>query len=185
VIGFAFATNTAMIVAGQLLVLRRLEGHRRSSALALVALIWGGSWLILGSAGLVPPGILRALLICTCAAVFGLGETLFSPVNPAITNDLAPERLRGRYNAVTSLTWNVAFSLGPAFAGLLLGRDLPAVWVAILVGGCLVAAVLARTLDGVLTPEQNGVRPAGRPSEVLPAVPAAASIGGTGANPKP
>ncbi len=30
--------------------------------------------------------------------IFAFGETLFSPTIPAIVNDLAPERLRGRYN---------------------------------------------------------------------------------------
>jgi hypothetical protein len=39
---------------------------------------------------------------------FGLGETMLHPTIPATVNDLAPDHLRGRYNASNSL----AFHLG-------------------------------------------------------------------------
>jgi hypothetical protein len=80
-----------------------------------------------------------------------------------LINDLAPEHLRGRYNSVHSLVWGVSGALGPALAGLLLGGGLVALWVGIVVGGCLVASALALRLRAHLTPALDG-----RPAASLP-----------------
>jgi MFS family permease len=53
-LGIAFAANTGMIVASQMLVLKRLEGRSRTGALTIVLVIWAASWLFVGAAGLVP-----------------------------------------------------------------------------------------------------------------------------------
>ncbi|HSF26309.1 MAG TPA: MFS transporter, partial [Actinomycetes bacterium] len=61
--GMAFAVNTAAIVIVQLVVLRRLEGRRRTRALMVMAGVWALSWLIVGSSGLVPGTLLAAVLL--------------------------------------------------------------------------------------------------------------------------
>ncbi len=82
------------------------------------------------------------MAICLSTLVFALGETLSGPIVPSLVNDLAPDHLRGRYNAVQSLVWGVSGALGPAFAGLLLGAGLDRrVGRASSSRGCLVAAV--------------------------------------------
>jgi MFS family permease len=92
--------------------------------------------------------------------MFGLGETLWAPVAPAIVNDLAAEELRGRYNALQGMTWTVSMVIGPALAGLLIGNGLVHVWVACTVGGTALAAVLFLNLRRHLSPLQDGRRPA-------------------------
>ena len=89
--------------------------------------------------------------------LFGLGETLWAPVAPAIVNDLAREDLRGRYNALQGMTWTVGSIVGPASAGMLIGHDLPHVWVGCVVGGTALAAVLFLRLRRHLTDAQDGL----------------------------
>lgn len=155
-LGVAFALNTVTIVVAQLFVLARLEGRSRSRALAAAALCWAASW---GLLALSSPFTATALLVAALALtamVFALGETLWSPTMPALVNDLAPDRLRGRYNALSSLTWNVGGVLGPVFAGFVLGGGHHRIWSAVTVAGCLLGASGALALRHRLSPAQDG-----------------------------
>jgi MFS family permease len=156
-IGLAFAANTAVIVALQLVVLRWIEGRRRTTMLAVLSGVWVVAWLMLGAAGLVPGSTVSVLLLIASLGVFGLGETLLSPVVPAITNDLATDELRGRYNAVGSWAFQAAAVSAPAAAGVLLDRGLAGAFIGLIVGGCLVLAVASLRLGRVLPPAANGV----------------------------
>ena len=159
-LGIAFAANTGMIVASQMLVLKRLEGRSRTGALTIVLVIWAASWLFVGAAGLVPGTGLATALLIVAPAIFAIGETMWAPITPAIVNDLAPAELRGRYNATVSMMWSISLIVGPILAGFLIGNGLAALWVAAIVGGSLTAAVMAARLRAHLTPEQDGRRPA-------------------------
>lgn len=154
-VAVAFTVNTMTIVVAQLVILRLIQGRSRSAVLALVAALWGLSWLIMGTTGLLPAAA-TVIVICLSTFVFAVGETLLAPVTPALINDLAPEHLRGRYNSVQSLVWGVSGALGPALAGVLLGADLVALWLGIVVAGCGLAGVLALRLRGHLTPALDG-----------------------------
>jgi MFS family permease len=157
VIGFAFAANTAVIVLLQLVVLQRLEGRRRTRALMLMSGVWAVAWTIMGLSGLVPGTLVASVMLVVSLGVFGLGETLLSPVGAAVTNDLAPEHLRGRYNAVSSAVFQVAAVVGPIAAGHLLGWRLPVVFVGVLLLGCAVMVVLLQRVEAVIPARANGV----------------------------
>jgi MFS family permease len=155
-LGWAFGANTAAIVLGQLFALKLIRGRRRSLMLASCAAVWSVSWAVIASSDAVG-GWQAVALVIVGLGLFGLGETLWAPVAPAIVNDLATEELRGRYNALQGMTWTVAMIIGPALAGLLIGNDLAHVWVACTVGGCALGAVLFANLRRHLTPEQDGL----------------------------
>jgi MFS family permease len=155
-LGWAFGANTAAIVLGQLVALRVIKGRRRSRMLAVCAGIWSLSWLVIALSDAVD-GWTSVALVVVGLAVFGLGETLWAPLAPAIVNDLAAEELRGRYNALQGMTWTVAMIIGPALAGLLIGNGLAHVWVACTVGGTALAGVLLLRLRRHLTPAQDGL----------------------------
>jgi MFS family permease len=155
-LGWAFGANTAAIVLGQLVTLRLIKGRRRTSMLALCAAIWSLSWAVIASSDAVS-GATSVLLVVVGLGLFGLGETLWAPVAPAIINDLATEELRGRYNALQGMTWTVAMIVGPALAGLLIGNGLAHLWVACTVGGTAVGALLFLNLRRHLTDAQDGV----------------------------
>lgn len=155
-LGLAFAANTVVIVAGQIVVLRWIRGRRRSRTLAVAAGVWALSWTVVALSAPVG-GWFAVLLVIAGLALFGLGETLWAPVAPALVNGLAPEHLRGRYNALFGATWTVSMILGPAVAGLLIGNGLAALWVLCTVGGGLLGVHFLRDLGRHLTGAQDGL----------------------------
>jgi MFS family permease len=163
-IGIAFAVNTAIIVVLQLVILRLIQGRRRTRMLMLQAAVWACSWAVLDVAGRVPATSLAAGLVVGGFGVFAIGETLLSPVMPAIRNDVAPPALRGRYNAAASFAFQLAHIGGPSVAGVLLGAGRGDAYIALLVGGCVVLALTTRRLEQVLSPEANGLGPAHDPA---------------------
>ncbi|WP_200210173.1 MFS transporter [Micromonospora coerulea] len=158
VVAWALACNTVMIVLSQLVMIRRMEGRSRTGALAAVGAVFATAWLVLGAAGLIGPGnaLVAALGVVACAAIFGFGETMLSPVMPALTNALATDELRGRYNAMSSMIFGVSGVIGPITAGPLIGAADGRIWVVVVVGGCLTASALALSLRRLLTPGQDG-----------------------------
>ncbi|MCW2599765.1 MAG: transporter [Frankiales bacterium] len=155
VIALVFAVNTAVIVGGQLVVLRVLKGRRRSSALALAAGVWALSWAILG----LVPGLgqgARVLAVLVFGGVFAVGETFMAPSLQPLVNALATDRSRGRYNAVSGACFSSAFVVTPAVSGVLIGNGLGVVWLVGIVLGCLVSAAVALRLQRRLTDEQDG-----------------------------
>jgi hypothetical protein len=158
IVGWALAANTLTIVAAQMRVIRVLDGRSRTRSLAAVGCVFAVSWLILGAAGLVDGrhALLASLGVIACAAVFAVGETLLSPVMPALTNALASDALRGRYNAMSSMIWGVSAVAGPITAGPLIGGGLGVVWVVLVVAGSLVASALALSLRPLLSAAQDG-----------------------------
>jgi len=155
-VAIAYAVNTAVIVVAQIFVLRRIRGRSRSRLGAVVGLTWAASWFLIGISVAFPVW-LCITLVCLGIALFGLGETLWSPIGPAIVNELAPEDLRGRYNAVSGWVWSVSGTVGPALAAVMLGAQLSVLWLGLVITGCLAAAVLMARLHRRLTPQQDGV----------------------------
>ncbi len=120
-LGTVFAVNTIVIVAMQLLVLDRLSGKRKTRAIVAVCILWSASWVVTLIAGGADGGLLALLLFMSAAGIFALGETFMQAGLPALVNDLAPDDIRGRYNAAYSLTWSTGNIVGPAVAGFMLG----------------------------------------------------------------
>ncbi|MFF4880978.1 MFS transporter [Micromonospora sp. NPDC000668] len=170
VVAWALAANTVMIVLAQLLMIRRIEGRSRTGALVVVGAVFAAAWLVLGAGGLVSTGnaVVAALCVVACSAIFGFGETMLSPVMPALTNALATDELRGRYNAMSSMIFGISGVIGPVTAGPLMGAADGRVWVATVVGGCLVASLIALSLRRLLTAAQDG-RPTTAPTAPVPA----------------
>jgi predicted MFS family arabinose efflux permease len=150
-VGIGFAVNTAVIVACQLVVVRLTGRWRRSRLLLGAGVLWACAWGITALAALpVLHGIGSVIALAVSLGVFGLGETLFSPVAGGLPNELATEGLRARYNALGSTTWSVAGFAGPPLAGVLLGSPTPGLWVVVIVAGMLVASVAAIVLGRIL-----------------------------------
>jgi MFS family permease len=137
-LGAAFAANTFAVAALQLIVLKALAGHRRTTALALAAVVFGLAWCAtIGAARL---GSAAAVGFACAMVILALAETLLSPALSPIVNDLAPERLRGRYNGTFVLAWTTGFAIGPAVAGVGLDLGDGTAYFALLAAACAVAA---------------------------------------------
>ncbi|WP_344373278.1 MFS transporter [Agromyces tropicus] len=157
VVGFSFAVNTAVIVLLQFTVLKLIAGHRRTRVMQVMTLVWAASWLILGATGLLPGSITAAIGVLAFMGVFAFGETMLQPTIPAMYNDLASDRNRGRVNAVNAAAFQGGAITGPIVAGLLLDQGWHAGYIATMVVGCGVIAVLAIALERRLPAAANGV----------------------------
>ncbi|BCJ33179.1 MFS transporter [Actinocatenispora thailandica] len=162
-LGWAFAANTVVIVAGQLVTLRLVAGRRRSTALGIAGLIWSAAWVVVAVSGAFVGRPLAIVAVVLGLAVFGAGETIWAPVMPALVNGLADERVRGRYNALAGMTWTISGIAGPALAGLLIARADGRYWAALCIGGSLLGGLAFLTLRRRLTSAQDGLAPTPRP----------------------
>jgi MFS family permease len=168
-VGMIWLANTLAVVLLQLPVSKLLEGRRRMVALAAMNAIWAVAVLVVLAAGDLLDGTSAALVLIGAGVVFGIGETLQAPTQPPLVADLAPDRLRGRYFALGSMSWSVGGVLGPAVGGPLLGWHPLAVWptaaavCVVAIAGCL---LLERSL-----PESVRRTPKPEPATVTPLEP--------------
>jgi MFS family permease len=155
-LGPIWAVNTGVIVLGQIFVINRLDGRSRLRLLSLTSFIWAASWLMIGfsvSLGTTTTFILAAAGI----GIFAIGEMIWSSIGPTLTNELAPEHLRGRYNSVDGLVWVFAGAAGPAISGFMLQLELVTPWIALIVLGQIFGGISALRLRRLLTPAQDGI----------------------------
>ncbi|MGO4418366.1 MFS transporter, partial [Streptomyces sp. MCAF7] len=155
-LGAALAANTMAIVLAQFVVLRLVEGRRRSRVIALTGLVWTVAWLAAGTSGLVPGSQAVATgAIISSYALFGLGEAMLSPTVAPLVADLAPPTMVGQYNSGFALIKQLALAIGPAVGGLMAGAGMYVAYIAMLVGCSLGIAALALRLGGRLTARQD------------------------------
>ncbi|MGG7568747.1 MFS transporter [Streptomyces sirii] len=162
IVAVMFLANTVTVVLAQLVTARLLTGHRRTRGLMLLCGLWAAGWAVVAFHGLVA-GPLAACMVVGVAVIFAIGETLLTVAVPAITNDIAPQALRGRYNGGVTLAYTTGFLAGPAVGGFALTA----------LGGSWFVAVAALTGAGVLVAQrlERGLTRAanGLPAEALPA----------------
>jgi len=176
-IGFVWFANTMLIVLAQMPITNWLEGRRRMLALAWMNVLWAGSALIVLAGGTTARAGVAAVVMMAATMVFGVGECLQGATQGALTADLAPERLRGRYFALGSMSWSLGSVLGPAVGGPLLGWQPNAVW-PLAAGVCLFSAAACLRIERRL-PASVLRTPRGARIEPGPVVPAEAVAEGT------
>jgi MFS family permease len=176
-IGFVWFANTMLIVLAQLPITKWLEGRRRMVALAWMNVLWAGAALIVLAGGTLVRSTEAALVMIAAVMVFGVGECLQGATQGALTADLAPERLRGRYFALSAMSWSLGSVLGPAVGGPLLGWRPDAVW-PLAAAVCLLSALACLRIERLL-PEAVRRTPRGAKIEPTPAVPAEGVPAGT------
>ncbi|MFC4943033.1 MFS transporter [Pseudonocardia sp. GCM10023141] len=163
-LSLAYAANMIAVVAVQSMVLRALRGRRRTTGIMAAGLVWALTWIIvLVVARSHGAGALVAVLLA--AVLFAVGECLLAPTVPAIVNDLAPERLRGRYNATSALAYTAGFAAGPALGGVVLQYGNAELLLTGAALGCGVAALAARRLAASLPAAADGHRSGSHDSE--------------------
>jgi MFS family permease len=164
-IGVMYFLNTVLIVLAQLPIAKLQEGRRRMRALALMGILWAVAWLFVLAGGAWLDGIAAAALFAFALIVFGVGECLHGAVQGPLVADLAPPALTGRYMAVSSLSWQLGFIVGPAAGGFILAAQPLALWpLGALV--CLLAGAWALAQERRL-PRELRLTPAGEAPAAL------------------
>jgi MFS family permease len=159
-VGVIFALNSLTIVLFQLPLAKAVQGRRRMRGLAVMGVLWAGSLLTVGAAGEWTTGTAAAVVLGGAAFVFALGECLHGAIHAPLGVDLAPPQLVGRYMALSSLSWQVGWIVGPACGGFFLQHAPVLLWpVAAAVN--LVGSLGALALEHRLPPNVR-VTPYGR-----------------------
>jgi MFS family permease len=156
-IGPIFAFNTFAIVLGQLFVLKRMQGKRRTNLMQVVAILWGLCWLLVALGPMLSKSLGFACFVAG-SVVFAVGETIWSPIVPSIMNAVAPAHLRGRFNALGTMLFGSAALLAPLIAGPVLDSLFAPIWPLLLLVLLGAGAWLIRGVRHQLTNEEDGVR---------------------------
>jgi MFS family permease len=107
--------NGLTVAAGLPLALR--FGARRPPypAILLAVVAWSIAWALgLGQAYGAGPGV--RIVLPVMAALVAIGELLLASALPTLVNALAPEALRGRYNALLTIAMTVGVWVAPLLA---------------------------------------------------------------------
>lgn len=145
-IGLVFLVNTLVIVVAQLPIAKLVEGRRRMATLGLMGFVWAGAWLLVPVAGIWLRGASAVALLAVAVGVFGLGECLHGAVQAPLAMDLAEPGLVGRYMALSALSWQVAFMLGPAVGGFAIAFSPHGTWIGA-AGICAANGLLALAFE--------------------------------------
>ncbi|HKD97035.1 MAG TPA: MFS transporter, partial [Micromonosporaceae bacterium] len=110
--GAVNVANCLTVAAGLPLALAATKRFGPVQLLALTALLWSAGWAI--CAVQAETSALPGTAVLVAAAVLmGLGEITLAGALPALVNALAPDELRGRYNAVLTLATTAGLWAGP------------------------------------------------------------------------
>jgi len=116
--GSLLSINAIIVVALQFWVTRKLEKFKPLTMMAV------GTFLY--AIGFAMYGIVSGMsLFIAAMVVITIGEMVVAPFQQSLVASFAPEDMRGRYMAVSGLTWGLAFMIGPYFAGLILDSSKP------------------------------------------------------------
>lgn len=147
--GWLLSINAIIVVLFQFWVTRRLEKYKPLLMMAAGSLLYAIGFAMYGF-------VTGFALFVAAMIVITIGEIVVSPFQQSLVASFAPEDMRGRYMAVSGLSWSISFTVGPYFAGLLLDSANPS----LLWGFCGIIGIMA-TL-GFIT--LNKVRHASAPA---------------------
>ena len=118
-IGLLLLTDAFTVAIAQIPVSRVLEGRRRTTAIAISAAIFAGSFLLVAAVGWMPAGPGYGALLIAAIAI-GIGECFHTTALMPLVADMAPAALRGRYMAAMGLSWWIGLALAPTIGTRLL-----------------------------------------------------------------
>lgn len=148
-LSFAFAVNIILCAFVQFVVMPHLERFSRTLLVAASGVMFAACWVfVLLAGGRTGPA---ALVLATVAVILlSVGESLVVPLLTTLLNNAVGEDLRGRANALFSITLSTSGVIGPAVAGALLPIGSGAAFVAVMIALSAVATLLTLGLRRAL-----------------------------------
>jgi MFS family permease len=116
--GALLSINATMVVFLQFWVTKRIEKYKPMLIMAAGSLLYAFGFAMYGF-------VSTFALFVTAMVIITIGEIVVSPMQQSLVAGFAPEAMRGRYMAVSSLSWSISFTVGPYFAGLILDSSNP------------------------------------------------------------
>jgi MFS family permease len=116
--GLLLSLNAIMVVVLQFPITRRIKPFPPMLMMATGAGLYAVGFGLYGFVATMP-------LFALAIVILTVGEMLVSPVMQALSADMAPENMRGRYMAVFGFSFGIPFGIGPYLAGLILDNADP------------------------------------------------------------
>jgi MFS family permease len=88
--------------------------------IALMGMLWAVALLIVGAAGKWSYGATATAVMAFAVGIFAVGECLHGAIHVPLAVDLARPGLVGRYLALSSVSWQIGWIVGPAGGGFVL-----------------------------------------------------------------
>ena len=110
--------NAIIVVLFQFGITRQLEKYKPLLMMAAGSLLYAIGFSMYGYVSTFAFFIIAMVIIT-------IGEMVVSPFQQSLVASFAPESMRGRYMAVSGLSWSISFTVGPYFAGLILDSANP------------------------------------------------------------
>jgi MFS family permease len=144
VFGTIFTVNTLLIVALEVPLNTAMAHwtHRRTLMLgAFLYAVGFGSYALVGIAPFgKTAGVFAAVVIWT------FGEMILMPGSSAYAAEIAPPERRGEYMGLYTMSFNIAFAVGPWLGASVLGRwGASTVWGAAFASGCISTLMMSYT----------------------------------------
>ena len=132
--GFLLSTSAITVILFQFWTTRRIKRFPPFIMMGAGAVFYAIGFALFGFVG-------AFWLFAMNIVIITIGEMIIMPISQALVANFAPEEMRGRYMAVSGLTWMVPSTFGPGLAGYMLDNFNPnLLWH---IGGilCLIAAL--------------------------------------------
>ena len=110
--------NAIIVVFLQFWVTRRLQSYKPFLMMAAGSLLYAIGFAMYGF-------VTGFALFVVSMIIITIGEMVVTPFQQSLVASFAPEDMRGRYMAVSGLSWSISFTVGPYLAGLLLESSNP------------------------------------------------------------
>src|SRR5271156_2862107 len=153
VFGTIFTVNTLLIVALEVPLNTAMAHWTHRQTLMLGAFVYAvgfGSYALVGMAPFVKSaGVFAAVVIKI------LGEMILIPGSSAYAAEIAPPERRGGYMGLYTMSFNVAFAVGPWMGASILGKwGATTMWSAAFVSGCISTLLMSR-IEPRKAPDQS------------------------------
>ena len=116
--GLLLSINAAMVVLMQFPITRRIKKYPPMLLMAFGTFLYVIGFSLYGF-------VASFAMFVVAMVIITVGEMIVSPVSQALVATFAPEDMRGRYMAVSGVSWGLPFALGPYLAGLIMDGPQP------------------------------------------------------------
>ncbi len=127
ILGIVVAINTGMIGVGQGLMIRRMTGTARATAVVAACSMAVIAYALFLMGGMLS-GIAAAVAVVLGAVIYTLAEMTAGPVLEALSAESAPPRMRGRFVSAYQLAFTLSMVVAPGAYAWLLSQGSLVTW---------------------------------------------------------
>jgi MFS family permease len=144
VFGTIFTVNTLLIVALEVPLNTAMAHWTHRRTLMLGAFLYAAGFGSYALVGIAPFG--KTAGVFAAVVIWTFGEMILMPGSSAYAAEIAPPERRGEYMGLYTMSFNVAFAVGPWLGASILGKwGATTVWGAAFVSGCISTLMMSRT----------------------------------------